>query len=62
MRWRRWGCGILTGLLAIQLAGCSVDVDAYLIPPTLQGEQSEIQQALEEYIQKTNDKTTRRLL
>ncbi len=62
MRWRRWGCGILTGLLAIQLAGCSVDVDAYLIPPTLQGEQSEIQQALEEYIQKTNDKTTRYVL
>ena len=46
--------GALAALLAaatLLLAGCSMDVDAYLIPPKLQGEEQQIQQALDEFIQ-----------
>ena len=45
--------GALAALLAaatLLLAGCSMDVDAYLIPPKLQGEEQQIQQALDEFI------------
>ena len=48
---KRGALAALLAAAALLLAGCSMDVDAYLIPPKLQGEEQQIQQALDEFIQ-----------
>lgn len=42
--------GLLSAVLLLASAGCSMDVESYLFPPSLQGYQKEIRQALEEYL------------
>ncbi len=41
---------LAAALLLPSVSGCSMQVESYLIPPRLQGEQLEIQRALDEYV------------
>lgn len=45
---RRWLAGL--AVLTVLLSGCSVDVESFLQPPRMQGEQQAVQQALETYL------------
>lgn len=56
---RRRIMAVLSLLLACMLAGCSAEVEPYLVPPRPQGEQKEIAQALEAYVKGAFDKGTR---
>ncbi len=45
---RRWLAGLAA--LTVLLSGCNVDVESFLQPPRMQGEQQAVQQALETYL------------
>ncbi len=49
-RLRRAAGVILAAVMLPAAAGCSMQVEPYLVPPKLQGEQLEIQKALDEYV------------
>lgn len=49
----------LLATMALVCSGCSMDVENFLVPPTAQGEQKPIQNALETYINDSGDSTRR---
>ena len=56
---RRLKAAVLACAMAVVLAGCNLEVESYLIPPSPQGDQGEIAEALEDYVAEHADKGAR---